>query len=127
MYRLRDKTVVIFLALALTGCASRPIHPGAVNKFDSDAYDILLVTDNVIQTTRADLSNNVFSTTVAVNVKNALNGLITAYNAADIAYKTYHASAIAGTATPAQQAAVTNTLGQVQVATTVFVNAKAGK
>jgi hypothetical protein len=127
MYRLRSKTAVIFLALVLIGCAARPLHPGSVNRFDSDAYDLLLVTDSVIQTTRADIQNGVFSPGLVNNIRNALNGLITAYNAADIAYKEYHSAALAGTATAAQQAAVTNTLTQVQVATTTFINAKAGK
>lgn len=118
---------VLLLTIALVGCAARAIHPGSVNKFDSEAYDVLLVTDNVIQSTKTDLANNVFSAGVAAKVKDSVNYLIQAYNTADIAYKAYHAAAVSGGATPAQQAAVTSSLNNVSSATSALVNAKAGK
>jgi hypothetical protein len=125
--RLQTVLVLSLLALLSNGCAARPVHPGAVNKFDSDAYDALLVTDSVIQTTRADLVNNVFPPSIAPNVKDSLNYLIRAYNVADIAYRTYHTAALSGSATPVQQADVTTALNQVSNATSTLVNAKAGK
>ena len=47
--------------------------------------------------------------------------------AADTAYQSYHSAAVAGTATPAQQAAVSNALNQVNTATNVLTLSKAGK
>jgi hypothetical protein len=127
--RVRLQTVLVLLLLALlsNGCAARPVHPGAVNKFDSDAYDALLVTESVIQSTKADLTNNVFPTSIAPNVKDALNYLINSYNVADIAYKAYHSAALAGTVTPVQQANVTTAINQMSNATSTLINAKAGK
>lgn len=118
---------VLTIVLTLSGCAARPLHPGAVNQFDSQSYDILLVTDSVIQSVKTDLNNGVFSATVAPKVKDAVNYLITAYNIADTAYRTYHAAAIAGTVTPSQQSAVSASLVDVANATQSLINAKAGK
>ena len=119
--------VLALSVLLLAGCAARPIHPGAANKFDSDSYDALLVTDNVIQSTRTDLANNVFPSSIAPKVKESLNYLITSYNAADIAYKAYHVAMTSGNgASSAQIAAVTTSLNQVSAATSTLVNAKAG-
>lgn len=118
---------VLLLAAVLTGCAARPIHPGAKNKFDSDAYDALLVTDSVIQSTKAALTNNSFPAAIAPKVKDALNYVITAYDATDTSYLVYHAAVIAGAATPAQQAAVSDGLNKLSSATTALVNAKAGQ
>jgi hypothetical protein len=95
---------VLLCLISLSGCAVRTIHPGAANTFDSDAYDSLLVQDNVIQSTKADLTNGVFPANIVQNVKLALNILIEAYNAEDIAYKAYHAAAIAGQPTATLQA-----------------------
>ena len=130
----------VFLTIAfLVGCAARVNHPGTVNSFDSSAYDVLLVTDNVIQTTKADLAANKFPAAISGNVKTALNGLITAYDALDIAYcgmpvtaggalqcapGSYHAAAAAGTATAAQQQAITSDVSQVQNANAALTAAK---
>lgn len=125
--KLEAIAVVLMLGMFMAGCAARPLHPGAANAFDSSAYDALLVADNIIQTTKTDLASNAFPANIAPAVKTALNNMITAYNVADISYKAYHAAAIAGTATPAQQQAVTDGLNQVSTTTTVLVNAKGGK
>ena len=123
------RALVLFLAatLTLSGCAARQIHPGAVNKFDSDAYDALLVTDSIIKSTRTDIENGVFPASIAPKVKDAINYVITAYNAANTSYRVYHAAVSTGTATAQQQAAVSDGLNQMANATTALVNAKAGK
>src|SRR5271156_6431527 len=128
MVRRQLALLVLPLVLFFSGCAARPIHPGAANSFDSNAYDALLVTDSVIQSTKADLTNNVFSATVSASVKTALNNLITAYDVADVAYVAYHSAALsAAGATAAQQTAVTTSLNSVSTSTTALVTAKAGK
>jgi hypothetical protein len=127
-YRKSKAVLVVLLALTIAGCAAkRPIHPGAGNQFDSNAYDALLVTDSIITSTRTDLNNNVFPPSIAPKVKDAINYVITAYNAANTSYRIYHAAVANGTVTPAQQAAVSDGLNQISGATTALVNAKAGK
>lgn len=119
--------LVLALAVAMTGCAARPLHPGAANSFDSGAYDSLIVAHSVIETTKTDLANNAFPAAIASNVKIALNGLIRAYDVADTAYVAYHSAALAGTATPAQSTAVSNGLSDVNTSTAALTAAKAGK
>ncbi len=131
------------LLLLLCGCAAHPIHPGTANAFDSGAYDTLSVTDSVIQSTKADLAAGKFPTSIAGNVKSALNALIAAYDTADLAYcgvpvagtgtgslqctaSSYHGAAMAGTATATQQATLTASLNQVNAATSQLSAAKAG-
>lgn len=120
-------TATFTLAVIFTACAARPIHPGAANAFDSGAYDSVLVTHTVIETTKTDLANNAFPANIAPAVKTALNALITSYDAADAAYIAYHNAALAGTATAAQSTAVSNALNDVTAKTTALTNAKASK
>jgi hypothetical protein len=115
------------LVLLLSGCAAHVIHPGSANKFDSDAYDSVLIAHSVIETTKTDLANNAFPASIAGNVKTALNDLIKAYDVADKAYIAYHNAALAGTATAAQSTAVTNSLTTVNTSTTALTAAKVGK
>src|ERR1700693_800702 len=117
----------LILAVALTGCGARPIHPGAANKFDSDSYDAVVVAHSVIETTKTDLANNAFPASIAGNVKTALNDLVKGYNTADSAYQAYHSAALAGTATVAQSNAVTAALNDVNTKTAALTAAKAAK
>jgi hypothetical protein len=119
--------LLAFLAMHSGGCAARPLHPGAANSFDSNVYDALLIAHSVIETTKTDLVNNAFPASIVGNVKAALNGLIRAYDSADLAYQAYHPAALAGTATPAQSTAVTNALNDVSSSTAALTAAKAGK
>ncbi len=118
------------LALVLTvGCmktVSAPV-PGSANTFDSQTYVSLVATDNVIQSTKAALSQGQFPASIAGNVKTALNALITAYDVADPIYQAYHTAAMAGTATPAQQNAVINAMANVNTATVTLTTAQGGK
>jgi hypothetical protein len=137
------RTLTVVSVLFLAGCAAHQIHPGTSNSFDSATYDTLMVTDNVIQSTKADLAANKFPASIAGNVKTALNDLITAYDAADIAYcdpqpgttlgslqcspASYHAAVnSASGATNAQQALVSNALAKVNTATAALATAKGG-
>ena len=115
------------ICAVLTGCSQNPKPVvGAANQFDSDSYLTLVTADSVIQQTKAALAANSFPASIVGNVKTALNGLITAYDVADTTYIAYHTAALAGTATPQQQAAVTSSLTSVQAATTTLVTAKGG-
>jgi uncharacterized protein YceK len=119
--------VLLVIVAMLSGCAAHVIHPGAANKFDSDAYDAILVAHSVIETTKTDLANNAFPASIAGNVKAALNDLIKGYNLADEAYQPYHNSALAGTATTAQSDAVTAALASLNTKTAALTAAKASK
>jgi hypothetical protein len=121
------RLATLVLVLALTGCAAHVTHPGAANTFDSNSYDAVLVTHNVIETTKTDLANNAFPASIVPNVKTALNALIEGYNVADTAYQTYHSAALAGTATTAQQTNLTNALNNLNAQTAALTAAKAGK
>lgn len=118
---------VALLGLTLTGCAARPIHPGAVNVADSVAYDSLLTTKAVIDQTKADLTANAFPANEVPTIKAALNGLITAYNDLDTALTAYHNAFSAGTATQAQADAVTNSSSAIKTAITALTSAKGTK
>jgi hypothetical protein len=133
------------LFLLLSGCAAR--HPGTANKFDSDTYDALLVAHSVIESTKSDIAAGSFSATLLPKVKTALNGLIDAYDALDIAYcnpvsgtlpstgaaslqcspNSYHAAAMAGTATPAQSSQLQGQVNNLSAATSQLAAAKAAK
>jgi hypothetical protein len=123
----RKRNLGLIAVLLLVGCAARVVHPGAANKFDSDAYDAVLVAHSVIETTKTDLTNNVFPASIAGNVKTALNDIIKGYNIADTAYQTYHSAAIAGTATTAQSSAVSSALTDLQTKSAALTAAKAVK
>jgi hypothetical protein len=118
---------MLVAVLLIAGCAAQhPIHPGAANQFDSTSYDTLLVAHSVIESTKADLAANKFPDALAAKVKQSLNVLIQAYDVADTAYLSYHASAIAGKATPADQTALQTKLNDVGNATTALTSAKGG-
>jgi hypothetical protein len=110
--------------LSLTGCAARPIHPGAVNVADSVAYDSLLTTKAVIDATKADLAANAFPAQDVPTIKAALNKLIDAYNLLDTSLTAYHNAFSVGTATQAQADAVTNASSGVKTAVSALTSAK---
>jgi len=111
----RSAVCAVFALLLLTaGCASKAyvIHPGSPNLFDSQSYDVLVTAHAAIEQAKTELAAGKFAAT-APQVKLALNALIDAYDVMDVAYTTYHTSAVAGTATAAQVAALQNGVGAV--------------
>ncbi len=128
MRKLSAAVTIAIMLVSLAGCGPKHVnHPGAANTFDSDSYDALLVTDQVIKTTKDELATGKFPATLAPKVKAALNDLIRGYDVADTAYKSYHAAALAGTATVAQSDAVTSSLGEMKTETAALAAAKAGQ
>jgi hypothetical protein len=116
--------------MSLSGCSlvqPHVQHPGTANSFDSDAYDVLLVTDAIIKQTKTDYANNAFPANYMANIKTALNNLISGYDDAQRIYLAYHNAAVAGTATTTQSDAVANSLNNLKVQTAALTNAKAGK
>jgi len=131
----------LVLLVVLSGCATRPIHPGTANKFDSTVYDALLTTHTVIESTKTELANGTFPPDVQLRVKDAVNLLITAYNDADTLYcnppagagptdscaaTSYHAQALAGQASSDASTAMQAKLNSMNSAVKALANAKGG-
>lgn len=138
----RTATVMVMalLLLSLSSCAAHVNHPGTANTFDSDTYDALLVTNNVINSTKTAYANGSFTSTQQAAVKIALNDLITVYDAAEGLYcgtpvpgttncqpTSYHALVMAGTVTPAQTAAMQTAISSVTTKTSALAAAKGAK
>lgn len=87
---MKQVTIVLFLFAFAFGCSKTvTLHPGAVNVFDSNAYDTLLTVQAALETASKEVVNY-------PNLKPELNHAIDAYNVAMIAYKGYHEAALAG-------------------------------
>lgn len=134
------KVVCLVLVLTLTGCAAQKIHPGTASAFDSDVFDVLSETDNVIQSAKSMLAVNKFPAAYVPTIKTALNALIAVYNQADVLYcgqplgnppvcstGSYHAQAMAGTATQSLTTQMQSLLTSVQTGIATLGNAENGK
>jgi len=102
----------LVLILGLAGCASTPIHPGAANATDSRLYDSLVSVQASIEQAKTDFGSDPAA-------KPYLNKIITAYNGAQDAYKSYHELAVQGhapdaTALQSQIAAIVQDLSALQ-------------
>jgi len=108
---------VLVLSIACTKSVVAPV-PGSANQFDSDTYLTLVTAKAAIDAAKTALAQNppVFTPTLAAIVKSAVNNAVTAYNVADTTYQAYHAAAIAGTATAAQQADVSAKISTMNTA-----------
>jgi len=84
--------VGLAMLLFLTACAMVQLHPGAVNKIDSSAYDVLLISQAVIDQARVEVTAG----TLPENLKPGLMRLIDAYNAARTSWLTYRNAVKAG-------------------------------
>ena len=94
----KGAVVVAALILILAACATTntaPSHPGAINSFDSTAYDTLI-------TVQASINQAKTLITTYPQFKTDLNTTIAAYNAAQAAYKTYHTAGASGSTTALQ-------------------------
>ncbi len=124
----RAVSTLALAVLFLAGCTKNTTAPvpGSASNFDSQSYLSLVTADNVIQSTKTALEAGQFPASIAGNVKTALNALIQSYDVANPIYKAYHAAALAGTATAAQQTAVTNAVNDVTTKTSALTSAKGG-
>ena len=69
--------LVALLTAATSACAARhTVHPGALNKTDSAAYDILLVAETAIDQARLDYKSG----HLPAGAKPAFDALIKSYN-----------------------------------------------
>jgi len=84
------KMGLVLAILALAGCAKQAtVRPGAVNTFDSQAFDSLVTAQAAIEQASKEI-------TAFPNLKPELNHVIDGYNSAMVAYKAYHEAALAG-------------------------------
>lgn len=104
--RLKLVPVLFLCVMALGACNNQAyvVHPGAVNTFDSQTYDVLVTAHAAIEATKTQIASGAFSGTVLRDVSIGLNTLVDAYNLAETTYLAYHAAASATppTATVAQ-------------------------
>jgi len=121
---------LLLIALSFGACASKsgttpppPSHPGAVNAFDSTAYDALVSAQAAIEQAKVGIPQS---------QKALLNKIITGYNKAESAYVAYHTLALSLQAKPdatqssqlaTQQAALQ---GQIDALTSQISTLKAG-
>lgn len=90
---------VLALSAVLIGCTKTPIQrhpatatdPGSTTQLDADAYDALVFTDKLIQTTKTDLAAGKYGTK-SDTVKSILNTTIKYYDDAQAAYTVEHAN-----------------------------------
>ena len=77
--------VLIIAILILMSCASAPViqHPGAINSFDSNAYDTLITEQAAIEQAKLNIAQ-------FPQFKTQLNNVIAQYNVTMEAYKIYH-------------------------------------
>ena len=89
--------LVALLLAATSACAARyTVHPGALNKTDSAAYDMLLVAETAIDQARLAFKSG----QLPGGAKPALDALVRSYNLARDSWLTYR-DAIAGNRPPA--------------------------
>ena len=78
--------LIPLLLVSTTACAAHyTVHPGALNKADSAAYDTLLIAEKAIDKARSDYKNQ----QLPPETKAPLNALIQVYNAARESWLTY--------------------------------------
>lgn len=117
--------VRIILALALcatpiitTGCAtSAAQHPGAINAFDSQAYDTLLTVQAGIEAAKVQFANTPAA-------KEPLDKLRALYNTTMNAYKVWHSVA---SVDPAAQQALANQITAVKTSLASLLATFGGK
>jgi hypothetical protein len=123
-------SIALALSLAFGSACNHNVQapiPGAVNQFDSDTYLSLVAAKASIDQTKAELASGAFSPAVAATVKEAVNYAVASYNVADITYQAYHTAALAGNATPAQQAEVNRAVSNLNITVANITPAKGGK
>ncbi len=82
----RIKSIILAGCLLLTaGCGRqiRTVHPGAINTYDSVAYDTLIASQAALEESKAQAANK-------PAYKGGLNHAIESYNTALTFYRVYH-------------------------------------
>jgi hypothetical protein len=115
--------IPITLALAvllMSACAKKTYvqHPGALNIFDSQAYDTLLVSQDALNSAKAEFAAG----RLPASVKPLINGAVKAYNVARASWLTYRA-----TQTPADQAALQKALVDLTAAVAAIPKSQGGQ
>lgn len=95
----RQRSALLLAVLLLTSCAAVQLHPGAVNKGDSSAYDVLLIAQAVIDQARVEVNSG----TLPDTLKPGLMRLIDSYNIARMSWLTYR-NAVKSGASPSATA-----------------------
>jgi hypothetical protein len=119
------KAVVLVLLVPLlwttSACAAHHgIHPGALNKADSAAYDALLIAETTIDQARLDFKAG----RLPAESKDALDALIRSYNVARVSWLTYREAVAADTSSEINFDQLTKTLSDLAKAIRTFEEAK---
>jgi len=83
--------------LLVASCAMHNVHPGSVNRADSSAYDVLLISQAVIDQARVELGTG----TLPDTLRPGLQRLVESYNTARTSWLTYRNAVLVGQATDA--------------------------
>jgi hypothetical protein len=99
--------------LLLVSCTAHySIHPGALNKTDSVAYDALLVAESAIDQARL----NIQAGQLNADAKSALDVLIRSYNVARASWLAYHGALAANAPSPEYFDQLTKNLADLSAA-----------
>jgi len=128
MKLIRLAALTLAVTMVITGCSQEKYtaHPGAINTFDSQAYDWCLVTKTIIDESKKDIADGIWAANISDAVKTVLNnGLIPAYNVMDTEYQAYHKAV---TNDPnASPVKLNKAIRNVSIQTTMLQSAKGGK
>lgn len=113
MKRRRHLFLVSMILLA-SACAAVPLHPGAVNRADSVAYDTLTVAQAIIEQSRTEAAAG----TLPEVMKPALNRLVDSYNVGRASWLAYRAAVKART--PADVAGLRRLMDALTESLTAF-------
>lgn len=98
--------VQFLIILGCVSCANRQIHPGAIDSFDSTTYDVLMISQSVLDEAKVQLKAG----KLPESSRAVINRAGSAYDIARDAWLTYRASAPASRTTQAEKVttAITN-------------------
>ena len=82
-------SIIVFLLWMATACATRGIHPGAINKTDSDLYDGFLIAQATLNQAKVDFAAG----KIPASAKDEINTAIRAYNVAQETWKAWRSGA----------------------------------
>lgn len=115
------RTTTLLAVLLLTSCAadSYILHPGAVSRADSIAYDSLLIAQAIIEHSRTEFAAG----TLPDTLKPGFNRLIESYNLARATWLTYRAAVKAGGS--ANEQALLSAMAALNASLQAFQSARA--